>query len=85
MVLYNVSYIAIFSAVSLSFVSKTPETYFNFNMRRYFKSFLFLKKDSMNPKKIRSLTNKPSAGAPELMWTWGLVHTIFWEKALKMS
>ena len=26
-----------------------------------------------------------TAGAPEHMWTWGLVHTIFWNKALKMS
>ena len=24
------------------------------------------------------------AGAPEHMWTWGLVHTIFWDKLLKM-
>ena len=24
-------------------------------------------------------------GAAEHMWTWGLVHTIFWDKALKMS
>ena len=25
------------------------------------------------------------AGALEHMWTWGLVHTIFWDKPLKMS
>ena len=24
-------------------------------------------------------------GAPEHMWTWGLVHTILWDKALKIS
>ena len=25
------------------------------------------------------------SGAPEHMWTRGLVHTIFWDKALKLS
>ena len=26
-----------------------------------------------------------SAGAPEHMWTCGFVHTIFWDKSLKIS
>ena len=34
--------------------------------------------------KLKSMFQYVS-GAPEHMWTWGHVHTIFWDKALKMS
>ena len=45
------------------------------------RTFVYANTDDMSPEKLKNLTNTnfQVTGAPVGMWTWGHVHTKFWQ------